>query len=371
MIIFRYISREILFNMLAVSSVLLVIIMSGRFVKYLAKAAAGELSPELVLQIMMLRLPGFLELILPLGLFLGILLGYGRLYLESEMAVLYASGMSQRRLIVYAMGPALLVAAMVASFSLYLTPMGTLKMSQLLEQAAARSQIETITPGRFQRFDNGAVSYVEGVNDGLLERVFFAQPVDHDGRVAVVLADGGQRLVQADGGRFLVLDDGVRYEGAPGWADYTRTRYDQYGVRLKDSDASLQTTETETRSTTELWLLEDAASVAQLQWRFTIPVLALVVTLIAVPLARVNPRQGRYARLVPSILIYLLYITLLSAARSNIEEGKAGAELIWLVHLMFLMLAVNFIMLGNFWARQFNRLPAVSLNSLRFWRSTR
>lgn len=45
--------------------------------------------------IMGYRMPGFLQLILPLGLFLGILLAYGRLYLDSEMTVLSATGMSK------------------------------------------------------------------------------------------------------------------------------------------------------------------------------------------------------------------------------------------------------------------------------------
>ena len=361
MIIFRYLFKEVLLNILAVSTVLLVILMSGRFVKYLAKAAAGEWSPELVLQVMMLRMPGFLELIFPLGLFLGILLGFGRLYLESEMAVLYASGVSQRRLIGYAMGPAVLVATIVAAFSLYITPAGSQQMAVLLDQAASRSQAETATPGRFQHMPGGAVSYAQAIgDDGELERVFIARP-EKDGRLMVVLADAGQRLMQRDGGTFLVLDNGSRYQGIPGQADYTETRYEQYGVRVRDADPVLQTTDIETLPTAVLMGRDDPEALAQLHWRFTIPVLALVVTLIAVPMSRVNPRQGRYARLVPSILIYLAYITLLSAARSSIEDGETGVQTIWFVHFGFLMLALNFIVLGGFWERQFNRLPSFSL----------
>jgi len=348
--------------MLAVSTVLLVIIMSGRFVKYLAKAASGDLAPELVLQIMVLRLPGFMELIIPLGLFLGILLGYGRLYLESEMAVLYASGVSQRRLIGYALGPAILAAVLVGSFSLYLTPAGSQRMAQVLQDASSRSDIETVTPGRFQRMEGGAVSYAQAVDEnGILQRVFVAERDESSGKLLVMLADEGKRLRQPDGGSFLVLEEGARYEGQPGLADYRETRFGQFGTRIEKADPELQTTEIEELSTLELLSRTDAASVAQLHWRITLPVLALVVTLIAVPLARVNPRQGRYARLVPSILIYLLYITLLSSARSNMEEGEAGPEAIWLVHLGFLLLAANFILLGNFWARLFNRIPVLRL----------
>jgi len=351
--------------MLAVSSILIVIIMSGRFVKYMAKAATGELSPELVVQIMALRLPGFLELILPLGLFLGVLLGYGRLYLESEMAVLYASGISQRRLIAYATGPALLVALLVAACSLYLTPLGSQQMAYLLEQASTRSQIEMVTPGRFQPMGDSGVSYVQDIDDnGQMGRVFFAQR-SPAGRLEVVLADAGQRIRQDDGSHFLVLEQGSRYEGLPGLADYSETRYQQYGVKVETGEPVVRATETETMPTQTLLLLNNPASQAQLHWRFAIPVLALIVTLIAVPMSRVNPRQGRYARLVPSILIYLLYITLLSGARSNVEDGNAGVEQLWLVHLGFLLLALNLIVLGGFWARLFNRLPLLSFRAGR------
>ncbi len=59
MIVFRYLSREVLLTFSAVSTVLLVIIMSGRFIKYLAQAAQGILDPGVLLLIMGYRIPGF------------------------------------------------------------------------------------------------------------------------------------------------------------------------------------------------------------------------------------------------------------------------------------------------------------------------
>ncbi|MEH6813731.1 MAG: LptF/LptG family permease, partial [Motiliproteus sp.] len=85
MIVFRYLLKEVLLTMLAVTGVVLIIIMSGRFISYLQDAAAGEITADVLFQLIGYRIPGFLELILPLGLFLGILLAYGRLYLDNEM----------------------------------------------------------------------------------------------------------------------------------------------------------------------------------------------------------------------------------------------------------------------------------------------
>ena len=85
MIIFRYIARDLLGTTAAVCAVLMLVIISGRFVKYLAEAAAGLLDANILFAVIGYRLPGFLELILPLAFFLGILLVYGRLYVDSEM----------------------------------------------------------------------------------------------------------------------------------------------------------------------------------------------------------------------------------------------------------------------------------------------
>ncbi|MFH7397128.1 LptF/LptG family permease, partial [Pseudomonas syringae group genomosp. 7] len=73
------------------SAVLLGFIMSGRYNKYLAQAATGALDPGLLFKIMGFRLPGFLQVIMPLAHYLGILMAYGRQYLESEITLLAAT----------------------------------------------------------------------------------------------------------------------------------------------------------------------------------------------------------------------------------------------------------------------------------------
>jgi len=116
LIVFRYLTRQILVNMLAVTGVLLLVLMSGRFIKYLAQAASGGIAAGVLFPLMAYRIPGFLELILPLALFIGILLAYGRMYLESEMVVLHACGVSERQIIAQTMGAGLLMTVIVTAF---------------------------------------------------------------------------------------------------------------------------------------------------------------------------------------------------------------------------------------------------------------
>ena len=83
MIIFRYLCREILSATTAVCVILLLVLMSGRFVKYLAKAVAGDMDSNSIFAMIGYRIPSFLELTLPLAFFLAVLLSFGRLYVQN------------------------------------------------------------------------------------------------------------------------------------------------------------------------------------------------------------------------------------------------------------------------------------------------
>ena len=362
MIIFRYLAREALISTAAVTSVLLLIITSARLIKYLADAATGKLEAGFVFWVLLWRIPGFLELLLPLGLFLGILLAYGRLYLDSEMVVLRACGISQKRLALYAMGPAALVATLVALMTLWLAPLGAAKSEEIFSIQEARSELELLTPGRFQSQTNGRqVTYAESYDaeTDQLQEVFIAQR-NASGEPIVLMAEHAERQQLPEyGSRFLVLQDGFRYDGVPGQAAYSRTRYESYGISLPEAEIAREITELDALPTQQLLNSGDQASEARLHWRLSLPVLAFIVTLIAVPMSRTNPRQGRFAKLIPSIVVYLLYLSLLTGTRSAVEEGEQSVWLLWVIHGLFILLAANLILADRFWDRVWNRLPSL------------
>ena len=351
MIVFRYLSREVLVTLSAVSAVLLVIIMSGRFIKYLAQAAQGVLDPSVLFLIMGYRMPGFLQLILPLGLFLGFLLAYGRLYLDSEMTVLSATGMSNRRLLGYSMAPAAIVAVIVAWLSLGLAPQGVAEVAKIFNQQDAMTEFDTLVPGRFQAMKDGSrVTYTEGLSDdrGQLAGVFISEKrmqrqvegeKSKQSGITVLVAEKGRQVIQADGSRYLILENGYRYDGNPGQADYRATQYETHGVLLPKPSVSAEIGEREAVPTRELIGSDEPRYQAELQWRLSIPLLVFIVTLLAVPLARVNPRQGRFLKLLPAILLYMAYLALLIGARGQLDKGKIPMELgLWWVHALFLLI---------------------------------
>jgi lipopolysaccharide export system permease protein len=341
-------------TMSAVSAVLLVIIMSGRFIKYLAQAAQGIIDPGVLFQIMGYRLPGFLQLILPLGLFLGILLSYGRLYLESEMTVLAATGMSQQRLLAMTMGPATVLFVIVAWLSLSLAPQGVAQWMKVVDQQDSMTEFDTLVPGRFQMLRDGSrVTYTEQMSDDRvnLSGVFISerhdvQPGKKDPGIAVLVAEKGRQEVRPDGSRYLILQNGYRYDGKPGQPDYRAVKYDTYGVLLPKPDIAEDLSERESIPTSQLLVsTDDPRSRAELQWRLSLPLLVFIVTLMAVPLSRVNPRQGRFLKLLPAILLYMAYLTILIAARGALEKGRIPAALgLWWVHAIFLAIGTGLML---------------------------
>ncbi|ARU57616.1 MAG: LPS export ABC transporter permease LptF [Pseudomonadales bacterium] len=354
-ILYRYLSRQIVISMLAVSGVLLLIFMSGRFIKYLAQAASGGLSANVLFSIMGYRLPGFLELILPLGLFIGILLAYGRMYLESEMTVLYACGYSQRKLVVHTLTTSLIVAAVVGLLSLYVTPWGMKNVENIFTDQSKLTEFEVLTAGRFQKLRSGQrVTYTEAMSEDkkVLINVFISETTKDGQERAVLVARSGQlEYDEQTGSRFLVLRDGARFQGTPGALDYRIVQFEKYGVRIEDLKADKIKQKDEAISTQELLHSDSPKHKALLHWRISLPLLVPVVTLLAIALSRVNPRQGRFFHLLPAMLIYVLYLGLLIGSRKWIEKEKVPEYIgMWWVHLLFLTVSL-YLLFGRDWLK--------------------
>lgn len=370
MILFRYLAKEILLTLFAVSATLLVIVMSGRFVKYLAEAASGDLAPGVVFSIMAYRLPSFLELVLPLGLLIAILLAYGRLYVESEMTVMSACGLSTRRLAVFTLVPASAVALLVLGLSLYASPLGIAKVQEIFQDAKNSSGLEMLVAGRF-RIDkkSGRVTYVERLNDKqVMEEVFSAEQsrAKQDGKLSVVLAERATiQNIEQHNARYLVLENGFQYLGKPGSQELRVTKFDQFGQLIKQVKSSSNTyKKTDARSTEQLLASTKLEDKATLQWRFSLGILVPIVALIAQALSQTNHRRGRYVKMLPAFLIYIIYIVLLSAARDGIEKGQIPLEWgMWWVHGVFLIIALCLLFGADVWRRLRSQSAAMTASS--------
>ena len=371
MIILRYLTRDILISTFAVSLVLLLIILSGRFVNLLAEAAAGKYAVDVLFTMIGFRLPGFLQIILPLGFYIAILLAYGRLYVESEMVVLFACGMSPRQLIMVTMLPALFIALVVAAFSFWLGPLGAQQYAKVLDEQRNRSEFETLSAGRFQSLGQGqTTAYVNDItnNRKRLENVFIAHDSADKSQQMIAVAQFGEQAQHPDyGQRYLMLHNGERYEGMPGSAEFRVTHFSVYGQYMPPVEMlGDYTSETDAKSTMELLSSPDRALNAAFQWRLSLPILVFVGALLAVPLSRSNPRQGRFLKMLPALLLFIFYFTFLGNVRSAIENGKWPLfPGLWAVHGVFVLIALllfNWERIG-LWRSRSKAKPAAGSNT--------
>jgi lipopolysaccharide export system permease protein len=322
--------------MVAVSAILLVIIISGRFVKYLAEAAVGDLAADILLPIMFYRLPGFLELIIPLGLFIGILMSYGRLYVESEMVVFSACGISPSRLAGYTLVPASMVMLIVAGLSLYITPLGAARSQALLDDPRSSQGLNALTAGRFQtQHSSSIVSYAQSVTaeTGVMHSVFLSQRnEDKEGNttMTVTFAEEGEiTFDNKSGARYIELRNGYRYQGVPGQLDYQVVSFERFGELIPEPKDSIRTVYPVDGRATSVLLKSDAAE---------------DIAVIALTLSRTDHRRGRYVKMAPAFFIYLFYLMLLTNVRAQLETGEIAIfPGIWAVHFGFFALAIGLL----------------------------
>jgi len=352
LIIQRYLLREIVTTFAGVALLLSLIFLSGTFVRIMSEAVAGIYPATVVLKLFGLKGLGNLVLILPLAFFLSILLALGRLYRDSEMTVLYACGIGPERIYRSVGVLALVVAVMVAVLVLYFAPWAEERSYRLLDEAGARSEIEGLAAGRFnQTGSEGMQVYVESISTDRRElgKVFAQGLVD--GRQHLLTAARARQQVGADGERYLVFLDGYRYEGLPGAPDFRVIEFREHGIRLVEREVVASDRPRHAVASLDLWRNGSPGELAELQWRLAVPLMTLLLGLLAVPLSRSSPREGRYGRLFVGILAYIVYNNLLSVAKSSLGKGEVSAWLgLWWVHGIVLALLLVII-----WRQQ--RLP--------------
>lgn len=363
MIVFRYLNREVLRSFAGILTVLMAIFLSQRLVGYLGDAAGGELSGLVVFKLVALYLPVLFSLLLPLTLFLAILLALGRLYSEHEMTVLRACGVGENDVLRHLMRPVLVLTVFTAALTLYVMPAALEYQYQVMDSQAAESELSLLAPGRFQEAqDNRSVLYVEAFGEeNALGGVFFATMPQSPRESAGILASRGGYHWQdeTDGQRYLVLENGYRYELAPGSNKWTVVKYDKYFMRLQTRSAQEMRRKTKALSTWQLLQELQPAQIAELQWRLAVPLSMPILALLAVPLCRVRPREGKFAKILPGLLLYLGYTMLLMMARSAVEEGKlSGWVGLWPVHALALVLGMLLMR-----QREIRRAPAAKLSA--------
>lgn len=352
MLILRYLLKETVKSQLAVFLVLMAIFITQRFVRVLAEASNGDIPATWVLGFLALKLPVLAALILPLSFFLGIMLAHGRFYVDSEMTVMRACGVSEWYVARVMLILGLIFALITGLLTVWLAPLAVEIEYQLEERISTEAGLSALLPGRFEETANKeAVLFVHDIgSDNQLRKVFVARhdPEAAGKNIQIVYSDGGYVLETPDGEQKLVLTNGHQYEGKRGEKDYRVIEFEEYQVQIAEQEAEQQRRKLSAFTTSQLLEDDTLAATAEFQWRIAIPLSIPFLVLIAVPLSAVDPRQGRFGKMFPALLLYLGYFLLLMAGRKVLEDGKIPPMLgLWWVHTVILLIGITLIVKGR------------------------
>lgn len=370
-VIARYLTKEVLWTFLIITGILLLIVLSNRFAIYLAKAATGELPIALVFNIVLLYIPELLSYLIPLGFFMAILFAHGRLHVDSEMIVLAACGVGWHSIAKITLVLGFVVMSLTAGLTLWVVP----KVADIREQAMSKGEtfgvMQSLLPGRFQTLADGKlVFYLEDAapKKESLKGIFIAErPRD---RPPMPSADKDQKsdergwtLITAETANvkrnedaddyYLVLKNGERYQGLPGQANYTVVQFQEYGRLIPRESDSAPNEVLRLKNSQTLWQSTSKEDAAELQWRLSLPLTVPILALIAIPLACVQPRFGRFAKFIPAIAIYILYYNLFTISKRWVSAGTLPSYIgVWWVHIIFIGLGLVLLGRQSGWFRR-------------------
>ena len=351
----RYIFVEIAGTWLAVTLVLLMILLTNQFASVLGDVAKGKLPRGVAMEVIGLSVTQYLTVLIPIGLFLAVMMALGRLYRDSELPAMMACRMGPMSIYRPLLWLAVPLTAGVAWLSIDVGPRALVAVERIGAEARRAADLTSIEPGRFTVVGpDEAVVYGERVTpSGGMENVFLKRQLDED-LVEVVVAERGRMVASEDPDiRFLVLYQGRRYEGIPGTADFRVVEFGEHGIPYRLP--SLEPDEPAPREVPirDLLASSEVADAAELQWRLSVPISTMLLALLAVPLSRSQPREGRYARLAIGLLVFIIYFNLLSAAKAWVEQGEIAPQLgLWWVHGGLLALALLLLGWQNGWHRR-------------------
>ena len=343
MILRRYIHREIAEKLGWIIGLLLLIIMSNRFVRYLADAAAGAFPADLVFQALMMKMLTTLPKLMPIAIFLAVLLGLSRLARDRELTAVSVAGGVRRVELVSIFQFSLLFSLIVSITSFYISPWAAQNTEALRTRAELEADTAGIAAGKFNEMSKGEqVIYIEQSSSdrNRMENVFL-QARD-GGQTSVINSNSASyRNTEDPGGRFILFENGRRYTGNRDSLDYRITRYRTYAVLVEQGDAESRYVKLESLPTATLIGSDSPKYAAELQWRLSFVISSLLLPIMALALSRYSFSEQKYFSAFVAVLIYIVYSNMLSIAKTLLKRDEIpGSVGLWWVHLLLVVLII-------------------------------
>jgi lipopolysaccharide export system permease protein len=350
-IITSYLAREIIKTSSATLLILYLILVSHALGRVLGEIAIGSVPQQALWPVLLAEAVFLLGMLLPVSFFLGVIFALGRMYKDHEIVVMNACGVGYRdfyRPVLLALIP-FLVCSVYAS--LWLNAQALRTAQAVVDKERDLHEFQLIRPGQFNEDkSSGNVFFMESISEDRLElrEVVISQP-GSDKMVIETARRGLQEIDDKTGNLFLVLGPGNRYEGQAGDLRIKHTSFDEHGILIEKRQRKTRSeSDSDHMTLTALWASPKLKHRIELHWRIAIPMVLLVLALLAVPLAYIAPRQGRYGKVGVAMLVFIVYLNLMAFTRSQLEEQVIPIELnFWWVHSIFLLLTLVLVYRRN------------------------
>ena len=338
----KMIVQDLLKTLLSVLTVIVVIIVSRKFIRILDDAIAGQVSNETLLTILGLKTIIASVDFLPVALFMAVLMVLGRMYRDQEMSAVSSAGGGTGTIYRAVFLLVFPLSVLAVGLSLYVSPWAEVRIDKLMQQDEESSDLRGIAAGKFSEYSQGdLVFYVEKISEDKKMHKVFVQNRQH-GNVGIINAEAA-RLKDLPDGRYIIFENGERVQGQPGTLNYVIEQFVEYAVRI-ETKVSVAKFNRQALTVDKLWVSGETILIAELQRRFSIPLGMLLLSFIAVPLAQIAPRGGVYGNMLVGFLIYFSYGNLLRVSQSWVTNetipawlGASGVNVLLLLMGSFLV----------------------------------
>lgn len=321
-----------------VFATLFTVMVTTTLIRMLGRAAGGKVDTASLLPLIAFSAINALPVLLVLTLYIAVLLALARAYRDSEMVIWFASGRSLADWIRPVLGFALPFVLLVALVEFVGGPWASRQISEYRSRFEQREDVSQVAAGQFRESASSSrVFFVESLSDDQrsVRNVFVTQ--QQGGRLSIVVAAGGGIEGEEGGERFLVLEKGRRYDGEINGPAFRLMEFERYGLRLEPRATELRDDSSKIKSTLELIRDPTRRNLGELLWRIGLPVSAVVLALLAIPLSSFNPRMGRSVNLIVALLVYVTYSNLLSLSQAWVAQGKLEFSVgVWAIHAALL-----------------------------------
>jgi lipopolysaccharide export system permease protein len=343
MIFQRALRRELVSTAGAVFTTLFTVTITVTLIKILGQAAGGRVASQDVMALIGFAALNLLPVILILTSFISVLLVVTRSYQDSEMVVWFASGLSLSRWVKPVLSFGLPIVMLTAGLSFFATPWANRQSAEFRERFEKREDIARVSPGKFQESSSSdRVFFVEGVSgDASKVKNVFVNTITKEGD-SVVVAKEGTIEVDKHGDKFLVMSEGRRYDGELDRSEFRIMEFNRYGVLVsRQSEAVVGNKSARALPTDALLANPNNFNMGELMWRASLPLMALLLMLLAIPLGFVNPRGGRSANLLIALLLFVFYSNMVSVLQAIVVQGRLPVAIAWWpIHLLAALIVV-------------------------------